>query len=224
MAKVKIHALGGWAYPASALHPLKEQLSDFAEVTNHAFNAPLDMLPREKKNWWLAGWSLGGMRALQAVADKKIHPAGLILISSTARFCRDGSYEPGVEKVALRVMLHGLMAKRERVLMNFFEQSGSPDENDVDSRIKDAGVFSTDGLIEGLKQLDELDLRENLHEIKIPVLIFHGAKDLIIPADAAKYMAKRIPKATVEIIDDAGHELAIHQADILAEHLIGALK
>jgi len=224
MAKMKIHTLGGWAYPASALNPLKDQMADAADITTHAFNASLDALPREKKNWWLAGWSLGGMRALQAVAGKIVHPAGLILISSTARFCRDGSYEPGVEKVALRVMLHGLMAKRDRVLRNFFEQSGSPDTSDIDARIKDAGVFPTDGLADGLKQLDELDLRDKLGDIKIPVLIFHGDGDLIIPADAAKYMAKRLPKATIEIVEGAGHELAIHQADILAEHLIPALK
>lgn len=227
MAKVKLHILGGWAYPAPALDPLRTRLADLAEVTSHAFTTPVEKLPREKGSWWLAGWSLGGMRALQAVADRKLKPAGLILFSSTTRFCRDGSYEAGVEKVALRVMMLGLKAKRERVLRNFFEQSMSPDEDRgeaIETRIAQADVFSDDELLDGLNQLEQLDLRPQLAEIKMPVIIFHGRHDAIIPVDAAKYLAARLPDASLEVFDHAGHELVMHHADSVADHLASALQ
>lgn len=227
MAGINFHMIGGWAYPASAMEPLKQHLQPLGAVKTYAFNVPVEQLPSGRGSWWLAGWSLGGMRALQAVAEKKLKPAGLVLISSTLRFCRDGSYEAGVERVALRVMMHGLKPKRKQVLENFFQQSMSPDDSrreQITNRVALAASFTDEDLLAGLAQLDELDLRKAIDALDIPVLILHGGEDRIIPPSAAQYMAGKIRNAHLEIIDGAGHELAIHHAEALAEHIASAVK
>ena len=55
-----------------------------------------------------------------------------------------------------------------------------------------------------------------LREIRAPTLIQHGAKDRIVRAAAARAMARRIPDATLEVYEHAGHALALQRPDSLA--------
>lgn len=199
MAGVTIHLISGWAYPAATLDPLVKALEPSVTGIPHPFTAGLDRIASAAAPYWLGGWSLGGLLAMKAVLDGVLHPAGLILISSTARFCSGDDYPHGVPRTHLRAMMRGLVRSRESVLASFYDQAGQPVDCD----------FTTEELSRGLQWLDTLDLRERLHEIEMPVLILHGAEDRIIPVSAAEYLATKIPSSHLIVHPGAGHALPL---------------
>jgi len=50
-----------------------------------------------------------------------------------------------------------------------------------------------------------------LEEIKVPVLILHGAVDQLIPPSEAELMHSRIKGSQMEVIANAGHLLNLEQ-------------
>ena len=51
------------------------------------------------------------------------------------------------------------------------------------------------------------DRREQLKNIRVPVLVIHGADDPLVPVDASKDVAAIIPGATLKILPRMGHDL-----------------
>ncbi len=209
MEKVELHLIGGWAYPVDALQPLADALAPVCDVRLHPFNANLAQTIAPRSPWWLAGWSLGGMQAMNAILDKSLRPDGLILISSTARFSATHGYPHGLPRAHLRSMMRGLPVHREQVLEQFYALAGEAA----------ACPFSTEQLLTGLRQLDELDVRDRLKEIDMPTRILHGSDDQIIPASAAHYLAANIPSSRLVILTEANHALPLQKIDWLAEEI-----
>lgn len=210
---MRIDLVSGWAYPPAALEPLDRALRPEADVIIHPFTRmPEPPARRGKAKHLLAGWSLGGLKALKAVADGTWKPDGLILISATARFCAEGDYIHGPRKAALRAMMAGMRGDHERVLADFFLRAG-----------RSAGIidscYSKEQLLEGLQDLDQLDLRPLLSSVSIPVLLLHGAHDMVIPPGASRHLAGHLPAATLEINHHAGHTLPLEEPEWVARHI-----
>ncbi|MFH1847830.1 MAG: alpha/beta hydrolase, partial [Candidatus Omnitrophota bacterium] len=53
--------------------------------------------------------------------------------------------------------------------------------------------------------LKDMDLRDGLYKINIPVLIVHGKKDRICPVEAGRFLKDNIKNAFMHEIDEAGH-------------------
>jgi pimeloyl-[acyl-carrier protein] methyl ester esterase len=219
---VKITVLGGWAYPSSSLNGLAEAISPGADARIISFDQPLeDVDPTPDL---LIGWSLGGLRAIEAVAKGAIRPHRLALVSSTARFCATEDYIGGTDRAALRSMMVGLRRNRAATLTAFFTGAMAPTLPDtamIEEREQDARIFSDAALAHGLSLLDTMDMRPHAAQLTIPVLILHGARDRIIPASAAKYLATAVRQATVRIHPDAGHELVLREQPWVVEQLRG---
>jgi pimeloyl-ACP methyl ester carboxylesterase len=73
---------------------------------------------------------------------------------------------------------------------------------------------TADKLAAGLAEFDTCD---RLHEIECPVMIVHGAKDIVVPPSNAELMNDRIRNAELFMIPEAGHNypaadpVGIHQ-------------
>jgi len=72
---------------------------------------------------------------------------------------------------------------------------------------------SIDRTIAGVMTFNALD---RLGQIKCPVLIVHGDKDLLIPPENAHLIKARIPQAEMFMIPNAGH--AFQAADLVGIH------
>lgn len=55
---------------------------------------------------------------------------------------------------------------------------------------------------------DRFDNLAKIERVGAPVLILHGRADRLIPADHAERLARKSPRARLELFGDAGHELA----------------
>jgi pimeloyl-ACP methyl ester carboxylesterase len=51
------------------------------------------------------------------------------------------------------------------------------------------------------------DVSRQLGSLRMPTLVIHGAEDRIIPMEAGEELARGIPGARLEVLDDAGHLL-----------------
>ncbi len=72
---------------------------------------------------------------------------------------------------------------------------------------------SIDRTIAGVMTFNALD---RLGQIKCPVLIVHGDKDVLIPPENAHLIKARIPQAEMFMIPNAGH--AFQAADLVGIH------
>jgi len=219
---MNLHLVGGWAYPASACKELAASLSGIGDITCHPFTVDVDQIYAPANTCWLAGWSLGGLKALGAVLNGTWRPRGLILISSTARFCAEGDYSCGVNRAALRSMMIGLKRQREKTLRSFYSDAMYPapaDDANINLRRSDSMSLTDEELSEGLQQLDQLDFRAQLDQITLPVLVLHGERDHIIPAAASDYIHGRIKNSRQATLVDAGHELPLTHADWTTEQI-----
>jgi pimeloyl-ACP methyl ester carboxylesterase len=76
------------------------------------------------------------------------------------------------------------------------------------------------GYIRRLEILHDYDLREELHRIEVPTLFLAADQDHLIPAvEEARFMAARMPEATVRILPGQGHVCMINADFNLLEHM-----
>jgi DNA-binding SARP family transcriptional activator/pimeloyl-ACP methyl ester carboxylesterase len=79
-----------------------------------------------------------------------------------------------------------------------------------------------------LRALAQTDVRHALPMIQAPTLVLHANRDRVIPVELARYVAERIPDATVVELDSADHLMWFSDAldvmtDEIQDFLIGAL-
>ena len=70
-------------------------------------------------------------------------------------------------------------------------------------------------LQDGLRYLQETDLRPVLANVRIPVLILHGRQDRVVPVGAAEYLAGSLSSATLQVLDVGGHCLPLTRPEVL---------
>lgn len=67
----------------------------------------------------------------------------------------------------------------------------------------------------GAESMQELNVADRLTEITTPTLMIAGAVDSLLMPNLLDFM--RLPKATLEVLSRAGHEVAVHEPDRVAE-------
>lgn len=176
-----------------------------------------DMNIDHNQEYMIAGWSLGGMLAIQAcIANEKLF-SELILISSTARMIEDTGYE-GTPAKAIKAMR--LKLKKDRfALLNDFAANCVTDNKELFAGFLQESTKSitTEQLIDGLEYLEKTDLRNNLQKISLPTLIIHAENDNIIHYNNAVYLNNNIGNSTLATLKIGGHALPFSASDKLAE-------
>ena len=74
----------------------------------------------------------------------------------------------------------------------------------------------SDGHFErGAESMSELDVAHRLDEIRTPTLMIAGGVDSLLHANLEDYL--RLPNAALEVLARAGHEVAVHEPDRVAD-------
>jgi len=74
----------------------------------------------------------------------------------------------------------------------------------------------SDGHFErGAESMRDLNVTHRLAEIRTPTLMIAGAVDSLLVPNLSDFM--RLPNATLEVLSRAGHEVAVHEPDRVAE-------
>jgi pimeloyl-[acyl-carrier protein] methyl ester esterase len=226
----------GWAHSAISLKPLAAGLASCFSVhcvSPHDLKGSdyvrglITLIEEQTIPVILAGWSMGGMIALQAAAMRPNLVSHLVLISSSARFCSAPDYPCGQAPGKIQSLIAGLERVPERMLGRFYDQSCAPERTNPAARenfIVNAMRFGTPELIRGLDHLALSDLRPLIRQTKTLTLLIHGDADSIIPCAASEYLAKHHPSARLILKNGAGHNLPVDDAEFTADIVCSFVK
>jgi pimeloyl-ACP methyl ester carboxylesterase len=71
--------------------------------------------------------------------------------------------------------------------------------------VREARRLSPLELLRRLQDILAADYLEDLERLRVPTLIIHGARDLLVPLSYARDVASRIPGSRLEVIREASH-------------------
>lgn len=63
------------------------------------------------------------------------------------------------------------------------------------------------------------DVRDTLQAVDCPVDILQSHADIVVPLSVSEYMAKKLPNATMHILDAKGHYPQLSAPELIAEHI-----
>jgi pimeloyl-ACP methyl ester carboxylesterase len=83
---------------------------------------------------------------------------------------------------------------------------GRFDDEELESFVDYLRYGASPGMLERLMRMNkEIDIRNVLPAVRVPTLVLHGADDEIVPPEAARYVAGRIPGARYVELEGVGH-------------------
>ena len=219
--------LHGWAMHAGIFGPLSEALADHFELhlidlpghgrsadagvaltLDAAADAVAALVPA--RALWL-GWSLGGLVALQAAARIPERVRGLVMLAASPRFVRGEDWPAGMDPSVFRGFGSELGRDYRGTLDRFLmlEAQGS-DHVREELRLLRAEVFAhgepgAEVLCEGLRLLEESDLRAALPGLAMPSLWLAGRRDRLVSPAAMQAAAALAPDARFHQVQHGGH-------------------
>ena len=158
----------------------------------------------------VCGWSLGGLVA-QRVA--RLHPGkvrALVLVSATPCFTPRPGWRHAMKDATLDAFTAGLNRDREATLARFVRLSalhgarGREATRAFTQRLFERGAPTALALAGTLDWLRATDLRAAAPELP-RTLVIHGARDVLAPVEAGRWLAARIPGAEALEFADAAH-------------------
>lgn len=216
--------VSGWAHPARTLDGLAKSLGAPSRAV--VLEADPEGVLRELERAAvgeavvLAGWSLGGMLALEAAVRRPDLIRGLVLVAATPRFSRAPDFPHGVEEARLRALRASLRRDRSAALARFYEECAAPNEpvgdlrGDPPVRTPSAAILET-----GLDYLGRADLRAACATVALPCRTLHGSEDRIVPVEAGRWLAARIPGVRYREVPGSGHDIPLRHPEIVAEEI-----
>jgi pimeloyl-ACP methyl ester carboxylesterase len=182
----------------------------------------------------LAGFSMGGgevARYLGKYNEGRVTKA--VFMSAIPPALRKSADNPeGVDPAAFEGIKQGIEADRFAFLEHFLELFYNK-KLLGGTNISDAAIHASFGIAAGSSYQAMLncvdawleDFREDLKQIKIPVLVIHGSADQIVPLEASgERTAALIPGAQLHVVENGPHGLNWTHATEVNKVLLSFLK
>jgi pimeloyl-[acyl-carrier protein] methyl ester esterase len=235
---VMIH---GWAMHGGIFAPLVDALTEhctmyLVDLPGHGYSRDSD-LPLEPATCacaiakatppaaWL-GWSMGGLVALRAALDMPDHVRGLAMLCATPRFVTAPDWPQGRDQVLVQQLATDLETDYHSTVDRFLtlEAMGSRDPRSELRKLREEvfarGEPNLRVLQEGIRVLDETDLRAELPRLKPGNSWWSaGRLDRLVHPDAMEWSATA-SSGQFHVIAHAGHAPFLSHADTVAQALL----
>lgn len=159
---------------------------------------------------WLLGWSLGGMIALALARQKPESLAGLVLVSTTPRFVAGPDWAAGMKPAAFQQFAQDLLDNPQATVKRFLALQTLDDGEGRRAlrQLQQGSPWPAPDpvcLTGGLDILRDADLRRELDQLRLPVLLIQGGRDRVVLPQAAEYLAEMLPDSRLLRLPRAGH-------------------
>lgn len=160
----------------------------------------------------LIGWSMGVSVALKLFEQAAPAVDSLVFISGTPSLVARTDYPHGLPRAEVSSLLRSIKKEYVPGMAGFYKLMFQGDDVYHPHREKiyalaadTARAPRQEVACEALQSMQQEDLRPCLEKIRVPVLLIHGGLDRICLPAASRYMAERIPDASMCVLDAAGH-------------------
>jgi len=178
---------------------------------------------------WL-GWSLGGLVALSGALNEPQHVRGLAMLCATPRFVSASDWPCGRDPSLVKQLAIDLETDYHATIERFLtlEVMGSPDPRGELRRLR-AEVFSRGEpdlrvLQEGIRMLDQTDLRSGLAQLKAGRSWWSaGRLDRLVHPNAMQ-AAAALCEGEFHVIAHAGHAPFLSHPDAVVQTLLSWLE
>lgn len=177
---------------------------------------------------WIA-WSLGGLIAINQAAKHPDSVSNLVLIASTPKFTQEHDWPDAIRHEVLMTFAQQLENNYEATIKRFLalQTQGCADAKQqirfLQSQLFSHGAPDVATLRNGLKLLQQTDLRKQLPDINIPALLIGGEQDRLVPPASLKSTQQKLKNASVCLIKGAGHAPFISHPGRVADFITGFL-
>jgi len=219
--------LHGWGMNAAVWQPVADILAERYRVTlielpghggseydstlsrlDHWTSACLQAAPQQAT--WI-GWSLGGQLAQRAALLAPQRIDRLVLVASSPRFVVDQGWPHAMSLLTLKQFARALLRDHHQTLERFLSLQVQGDEAARETlrllrkEIAQRREANPTALEHGLDLLRDVDLRDQLRQIRCPVLWLLGERDTLVPADLGDDLEALMPQAEVLILQGCAH-------------------
>ncbi len=237
--------LHGWAMHGGVFAPMTQRLQK--NFTLHVVDLPghgrsrdsivpleleacVDAIARQVPLAPWCGWSMGGLFALHAAATRPSQVQALAMLCASPCFVRTPDWKYGVSSDIFHDFATGLRSDYRGTLDRFIalEAFGSDHARDEIRALRDTlfahGEPTAQVLAEGLDLLQHTDLRGALPTLPVPSLWLAGRRDRLVDPRAMRAAAAATPKASLHVVEHAGHAPFLTHADEVAGSLTAFLR
>lgn len=176
-----------------------------------------------EKAVWL-GWSLGGLVASQIALSAPERVEKLITVASSPCFAAHDEW-PGIKSEVLHGFQHQLSEDFQRTVERFLAlQTLGSDSARQDARMLKSVVLSqpmpsVEVLNGGLEILRQVDLRQALCQLSVPMLRIYGALDGLVPRKIVPLLDALWPATESHIIEKSAHAPFISHPEAFCEQI-----
>lgn len=169
------------------------------------------------------GLSLGGMLGLHIAAQ---YPDRVRrLVAANCRYWNNAEGQAQWDARIQTVRQNGLQAIAQGTLDRWFTADFRDAEPDTVSRMRDMILTcEIEGYAQAAIAVRNLDLREQLPEIRCPVLLLTGDQDVAAPAEHMQEIADLVPTAKLHVFDHCAHISNIEHPNAFLEQVQRHLK
>lgn len=151
----------------------------------------------------LLGESFGGALSLSFALAHPERVAGLVVLNSFPAFLPQVRLR--LARVALRALPWGMMALVRRATA-FRMHSRHTTRDELRRFLELMRATTREGYLNRLAVLMRYDVREQLSRLRVPTLFLAADCDHLVPSvEQARYMARRVPGATMRVLEGHGH-------------------
>lgn len=173
---------------------MDELVADLAEVV-HATGGGVPAT--------IVGESFGGTVAMSFALAHPELVERLVILNSFPRFLPQ--FRLRLARTGIRLLPWGAMTLVRRVTA-FRLHSRFTHGREMARFLELTARTTKEGYLSRLRILRDYDVRERLHEIEAPVLLLASELDHLIPSvEQARFMAARLPNATMRVLHGHGH-------------------
>lgn len=185
--------------------------------------------PQIRPNTILIGWSLGGLVAQYLACIQHPHVVALMTIASTPKFQMANDW-PGIKPEILQLFMSQLAQNHHKTLSRFLaiQMMGVKNAKQLIKEITQAidvhPAPNVAALVNGLKILQEADIRQDIQHITIPTLRTYGRLDSLVPHSAITHIQALHPNSQHLIFKHASHAPFLTDAAEFSKHLVDFIR
>lgn len=183
------------------------------------------LLPHAPRQAIWVGWSLGGLVATHMALYHADYVSKLVTVASSPKFAAESKWR-GIQPSVLHAFTEQLSEDFHTTVERFMalQAMGSPSARQDVKNLKQAVLSRPEpnpqALLAGLKMLAEVDLREHLPHLSMPMLRLYGRLDGLVPVKIAEQLTAALPSSEQFVFSQSSHAPFITEPESFYHQLI----